>query len=115
MYLLGGRPPGASRTYPGTRAGVPALDVRPFAMPGRLVFAWHSPTWDGAIAFHGDAAQQLEDRVARLGVERGSRLVADEQLWMMNERAGDGDTLLLTARQFARQIVHPIAHAHLCQ
>jgi hypothetical protein len=21
-------------------------------MPGRLVFAWHSPTWGGAIAFH---------------------------------------------------------------
>ena len=21
-------------------------------MPGRLVFAWHSPTWGGSIAFH---------------------------------------------------------------
>jgi len=51
-YLLGGRPPGATRTYPGTRAGIPALDTRPYAMPGRLVFGWHSPTWDGSIAFH---------------------------------------------------------------
>ncbi len=31
---------------------MPALDVRPFAMTGRLVFAWQSPTWGGAIAFH---------------------------------------------------------------
>ncbi|MGZ5403300.1 MAG: hypothetical protein ACXWDL_01500 [Nocardioides sp.] len=31
---------------------MPALDVRPFAMPGRLVFAWRSPTWGGSIAFH---------------------------------------------------------------
>lgn len=25
-------------------------------MPGRLLFAWHSPTWDGAIAFHDPTA-----------------------------------------------------------
>ena len=31
---------------------MPALDVRPYAMPGRLVFAWHSPTWGGSIAFY---------------------------------------------------------------
>ena len=49
---MGGRPPGATRTYPGSRAAVPALDVRPFTMPGRLVFAWHSQTWGGSIAFH---------------------------------------------------------------
>ncbi len=51
-YLLGGCPPGATRTYPGTRAAAPALERRPFTMSGRLVFAWHSPTWGGAIAFH---------------------------------------------------------------
>ncbi len=34
---------------------MPALAIRPFTMTGRLVFAWHSPTWDGAIAFHDPA------------------------------------------------------------
>jgi len=48
---MGGCPPGATRTYPGTRDRSPALGTRPFAMPGRLVFAWRSPTWGGAIAF----------------------------------------------------------------
>lgn len=31
---------------------MPALDVRPSTIPGRLVFAWQSPTWGGATAFH---------------------------------------------------------------
>ena len=31
---------------------MPALDVRPYTMPGRLLFAWQSPTWGGSVAFH---------------------------------------------------------------
>jgi hypothetical protein len=51
-YLLGGCPPGATRTYPGTRDRSPALGTQPFVMPGGLVFAWRSPAWGGAIAFY---------------------------------------------------------------
>jgi hypothetical protein len=51
-YLQGGCPPGATRTYPGAREPGEPLDVRPFEMPGRLAFAWESPTWGGGIAFH---------------------------------------------------------------
>jgi hypothetical protein len=51
-YLEGGRPPGATRTYPGARDRARPLDTRPFTMPGRLAFAWESPTWGGGIAFH---------------------------------------------------------------
>ena len=54
-YLLGGRPAGATRTYPGARESREPLDVRPFAMSGRLCFAWESPTWGGGIAFHEPA------------------------------------------------------------
>jgi hypothetical protein len=51
-YLHGGCPPGATRTYPGSREPVDAQAVRAFTMPGRLAFAWESPTWGGGIAFH---------------------------------------------------------------
>jgi len=81
VYLLGGRPPGASRTYPGTRAGVPALDVRPFAMPGRLVFAWHSPTWDGAIAFHDPTGQGEVLSTAYLLPPATFSDVVEQEMW----------------------------------
>ena len=81
MYLLGGRPPGATRTYPGTRAGVPALDVRPFAMPGRLVFAWHSPTWDGAIAFHDPTGQGEVLSTAYLLPPATFSDVVEQEMW----------------------------------
>ena len=51
-YLQGGRPEGATRTYPGARdQSHPAADA-PFALPGQVFFGWHSPTWDGGIAFY---------------------------------------------------------------
>src|SRR5690242_17946399 len=34
---------------------------------------------------------------------------------MVNECSGDRDTLLLAAGELARQIVHPIRHAHLSE
>lgn len=40
------------RTYPGSREPADPLDVRPFAMPGRVAFAWDSPTWGGGLAFY---------------------------------------------------------------
>jgi hypothetical protein len=51
-YLLGGSPPGAVRTYPGAREPGEPLASRPFTMPGRVAFAWRSPTWGGGVAFH---------------------------------------------------------------
>jgi hypothetical protein len=51
-YLRGGRPEGANRTYSGARdQSHPAADA-PFALPGQVFFGWHSPTWDGGIAFY---------------------------------------------------------------
>ena len=34
-------------------------------MPGRLVFAWRSPTWGGGIAFHEPAAEPGPEVLAR--------------------------------------------------
>ena len=55
-YLQGGRPAGATRTYPGARdRREPARDV-PMTLPGDVFFGWSSPTWGGGIAFyHADA------------------------------------------------------------
>jgi hypothetical protein len=51
-YLAGGRPPGASRTYPGARdPRMPAASVAG-ELPGVLYFATHSPVWQGGRAFY---------------------------------------------------------------
>lgn len=55
-YLAGGRPPGASRTYPGARdPRMPAASA-PVELPGALYFATHSPVWQGGRAFYDPTA-----------------------------------------------------------
>ena len=51
-YLRGGRPDGASRTFPGARDQSPPEDDRAVTLPGEMFFAWESPTWGGGIAFY---------------------------------------------------------------
>ena len=55
-YLQGGRPPGATRTYPGARNPNPPTDDRGLSLPGEMFFAWESPTWGGGIAFYDATA-----------------------------------------------------------
>jgi hypothetical protein len=55
-YLRGGRPPGATRTYPGARNPSPPADDRGLSLPGEMFFAWDSPTWGGGIAFYDATA-----------------------------------------------------------
>lgn len=55
-YLGGGRPGGATRTYPGARDRAAAREVRPLEVPGSVAFAWESPTWGGGIAFYAPPA-----------------------------------------------------------
>src|SRR5262249_35413009 len=50
---------------------------------------------DGPFRLHRDATQQLHHGLARVGVERGGRLVADQQSRFVDQRPGDGDALLL--------------------
>lgn len=80
-YLHGGCPPGATRTYPGTREGTPPLDRRPYAMAGRLVFAWHSPTWGGAVAFHDPAGGSEVLSTAYLLTNGMFSDVVEQEMW----------------------------------
>ena len=57
---------------------------------------------DGPAGLHGHLLQQFHDRLARVGVEGRGRLVADQQLRLVNQGAGDGHALLLAAGQLRR-------------
>ena len=49
---------------------------------------------------------QVDDLRLDRHVERGDRLVGDDQLGIERQRAGDRDALPLTAREFVRKGVH---------
>ena len=62
--------------------------------------------------------QQLKDLRLDGDVERGRRLVGDQQIRLVGERHGDHDALALAARQLMRIGVEPllgIANADLVQ
>ena len=78
-YVEGGRPPGAARVCPGCRdTTMPSQDVAT-RLPGRLHFAWRSPTWGGGIAFY-DPSQPGETlaRAYRVTVGQLADVVAQE-------------------------------------
>ncbi len=78
-YLFGGRPPGATRHYPGARDRRPPRDDRPLLVPGRLFLAGDSPTWGGGIAFYdADARGTVYARAYRITTEQFSDLAAQE-------------------------------------
>lgn len=57
FYIAGGRPPGASRTYPGCRdQRAPERSV-PVELEGALYFATESPVWTGGRAFYDPGAK----------------------------------------------------------
>ena len=49
-----------------------------------------------------DVAQQLEDGVGALGIERGGSLIAQDDLRLAGERASDRHALLLASGELAR-------------
>ena len=67
---------------------------------------------DGAVGGAGDVAEQIEDDLAVVGVERGGGLIADDQRRLVDQGAGDGDALLLAAGEFARAFAPARADAH---
>lgn len=78
-YLAGGRPAGASRTYPGARDPSPPTDDRPLRLPGRIFFGWQSPTWGGGIAFYdAEASGTVYARAYRITRPQFSDLAAQE-------------------------------------
>jgi len=57
---------------------------------------------DGAAFLSSYPAEQRHDALASLGVEGGRRLVREDDLGAVGERAGDGDALLLPTGELLR-------------
>ena len=56
-------------------------------------------------------AHEAEDLAAGAAVEVAGRLVGEDHLRPAGERPGDGDALLLAARQLARPVLQAVAEA----
>ncbi|MEU5401250.1 histone deacetylase [Streptomyces sp. NPDC005963] len=78
-YLVGGRPAGAARTYPGCRDHREPRRSVALEVPGTLYFATESPVWTGGRAFYDpDAEGVLWARAHLLTVQQFSDIVAQE-------------------------------------
>ena len=58
-----------------------------------------------------DALERLEDHNAGGDVERAGRLVTQEHVRPLRDRAGDRDALLLAARELRREVIEPVIEA----
>src|SRR5690606_32446536 len=65
----------------------------------------HSPVVERKLTEH------IHHHLCTVVVERGGGLVTKDQLRVGDQRAGDGDTLLLAPAQVAGQVVDPVLHA----
>src|SRR5687767_6536481 len=82
-YLRGGRPEGATRTYPGARDTSDPQGDEPMLLPGGVFFGWRSPTWGGGIAFY-DASPRVDgasrhDGSAEAGAYARAYLITESQ------------------------------------
>lgn len=68
-------------------------------MPGRLVFAWHSPTWGGAIAFHDPAGDRQVLSTAYLLTDATFSDVVEQEMWRDPVIDHDLAEVLATGRQ----------------
>ena len=55
-----------------------------------------------------ELGEQLEDACLHRDIERGGDLVADQELRLGGERAGDRDALLLAAAELPRHAVYDV-------
>jgi hypothetical protein len=88
-YLVGGQPPGSSRTYPGARdRGLPRADKAVW-LPGGIYFATQSPVWGGGRAFYDSAlAGKAAARAYLITAEQFFDIAAQE---MYREPGGELD------------------------
>ena len=66
---------------------------------------------DGLAEVAVEDLQDRQDLVGRCAVEVAGRLVAEQELRIGDDRAGDGDALLLAARHFTRIVLGPVGEA----
>ena len=72
-------------------------------MPGRLVFAWHSPTWDGSIAFHDPTGEGEVLSTAYLVPPATFSDLVEQEMW--REPGADHDLSEVLGR--GRQVLGP--------
>src|SRR5687767_11192760 len=70
---------------------------------------------DDGLAELVESLQDREDLRARVRVEVPGRLVGEDHRRVVQERARDGDALLLSAGELARAVLHAVGEAHLSQ
>jgi hypothetical protein len=58
---------------------------------------------DGSLGIDGDASKQFHHIASGLRVKSGGRFIANENAGLMDQSAGDGDSLLLPSRQLGRE------------
>ena len=68
-------------------------------MPGRLVFAWHSPTWHGSIAFHDPVREGQVLSTAYLLPAATFSDVVEQEMWREPGADHDLAEVLGTGRQ----------------
>src|SRR5665647_3564959 len=66
---------------------------------------------DDGVAPVGKALEQRHDFRAGLGIEISRRLVREQDGRLVDERAGDGDALALSAGKFVRLVMHAVGQA----
>nr|WP_202447334.1 histone deacetylase [Streptomyces sp. SID5468] len=99
-YLLGGRPPGGRRAYPGCRDRREPERWEPVMLPGVLYFATESQVWTGGRAFYDpDGPGRTAARAYLIGASQFSDLAAQE---MYREPGRDLDLGEAVTRSRAR-------------
>ena len=64
----------------------------------------------GGVHLLGDIAQEADDFLREVGIERGGGLIGQEQVRLLHERSGDIDALALATGQLTHAAI-----AHSCQ
>ncbi|MEV7217910.1 histone deacetylase [Kitasatospora cineracea] len=91
-YIVGGRPPGGARTYPGCRDGRLPERTLPVLLPGTLYFALESTVWTGGMGFYDPAADgEMPARAYLVTAQQFSDIAAQE---MHREPGADLDLTL---------------------
>ena len=71
-------------------------------------------TSDGA-AVGVQFGQQFHDTLPAGGIEIAGRLVGQHQAWLVDQRTGNGDALLLAAGELGRLVLPPVGQADALQ
>jgi len=58
---------------------------------------------------------QIENALCRAGIEVAGRLVGEKELWFGDQGPRQRDSLLLSAGEFARAMMHPVSQSHFAQ